>query len=159
MRMRIWGTVMWGCMATGGALNLVGLIDHTCLGNVFAFSSSRQESCSLWKRKWGRNWGDSMQKARCCLFPSVQLICHLMCSWSFAKLHVVFCHFFCNFMRLSQKNLLVFGRTIMMVLLWPGSRAFVERVNCTLPASSDQVSTVPPAESPSGPAAWQSLRD
>ena len=55
------------------------------------------------------------------------------------------------------------GGTIMMVLLWPGSWVFMKRFNCTLPASPDQVSTVPPTESPCRPSclakhSWLNVR-
>lgn len=38
-------------------------------------------------------------------------------------------------------------------------RFYREGFNCTLPALPDQVSAVPLSESPSGPAAWQSIHD
>lgn len=83
------------------------------------------------------------------------------------KLSVLFCDFFPPDRRPRTKNksdpVVFSGGTIMMVLLWPGSWVFMKRFNCTLPASPDQVSTVPPTESPCRPSclakhSWLNVR-
>lgn len=91
---------LWGCnyndvnenvrhcdvgLATGGALNLVSLIDHTCLGNVCIFMHYKSH---IFMEK--KEWGDSIQRAQHLSFPSVQLICHEKCSWCFSKILVFF---------------------------------------------------------------------
>lgn len=98
----------------------------------------------------GGNGGDRMQREWRFPFPSVKIICHEKCFWSFKKKKKKFSVFFCHFSvilchRPEQKS-----DTVDFQLSWLCcyGRFFVERFNCSLPVSPDQVSTVPPLNVP-----------
>lgn len=139
---------------------------------MFVFSFTRQESYSSRKKK--KKEEEIKNAGTACGEDDVSFsICLINLPWK-VLLMLFLRNFLCYSATFSppdrrprtknKSDPVVFsGGTIMMVLLWPGSWVFMKRFNCTLPASPDQVSTVPPTESPCRPSclakhSWLNVR-